>query len=203
MFITFEGTEGGGKTTQISALARRLAAIGHTVIQTRQPGGDELGARLRALMLDRSSIEIEPMAELLMMMSDRAQSVNRIIRPALDSGSTVLCDRYADSSVAYQGYGHGIDLDIVHELNRIATGNLVPDLTILLDIDPRIGLKRQTEHNRMEAQGTEFHRRIRSGYIEMARAEPDRFAVIDASQAIDEVAADIWRNYEAHHSHRP
>jgi dTMP kinase len=153
-------------------------------------------------MLDKGSLEVEPMAELLMMMADRAQSVCRIIRPALASGATVLCDRYADSSIAYQGYGHGLDLDTVRTLNCIATGSLVPDVTILLDLDPRLGLDRQQDHNRMEARGYDFHRCVRDGYIAIAKFEPERFRIVDAARSIDEVAADVWRIYEARHSDR-
>ena len=202
MFITFEGPEGSGKTTQIALLAEKLTSLGRKVVTTRQPGGDELGAKLRALMLDKSALVIEPMAELLMMMADRAQSVSRIIRPALDSSAIVLCDRYADSSIAYQGYGHGIEIETVHALNRIAVAGLMPDLTVLLDIEPRVGLQRQPNHNNMEARGYEFHRRVRDGYIRIAQAEPSRFVVIDAANPIAAVSAEVWRAYEAHHSDR-
>jgi dTMP kinase len=203
MFITFEGPEGGGKTTQIGRLATHLRELGQTVVTTRQPGGDPLGQRLRALMLDQQEIDIAPEAELLMMMADRAQSVQMVILPALNSGSVVVCDRYADSSLAYQGCGRGINTESVSALNVFATGGLTPDITFLLDIEPKAGLARQANINRMERMDAAFHDRVRAGYLEIARREPERFVVIDASQPADAVEQQIWEAYEAYHRHRP
>jgi dTMP kinase len=202
MFITFEGPEGAGKTTQIAILTERLRGRGLSVVTTRQPGGDPLGQSLRALILDQSAIAVDPMAELFMMMADRAQSVVKVIQPALASGSTVICDRYADSSVAYQGYGHGIDLDTVRRLNEIATRALAPDLTILLDIDPKLGLDRQRQRNKMESMGYDFHCRVRGGFLDIARVQPERVRTVDASRTIEVVAEDVWRAYEAYHRDR-
>jgi len=202
-FITFEGPEGGGKTTQCQRLAERLKAEGvDDLLVTRQPGGDPLGQRLRALLLDPEGTPITARAEVLMMMADRAQAVEQVIRPHLDKGGTVLCDRYTDSSVAYQGYGRQIDLEAVDRLNEFATGGLLPDITFLLDIDPAIGLKRQAERTRMEQEDLSFHERVREGYLAQARKYPQRFVVIDAKANADAVARMIWEAYEAHSRHR-
>ncbi len=202
MFITFEGTEGVGKTTQIRLLAERLEGSGERVVVTRQPGGEQLGVALRHLLLEQSEIEIAPMAELLMMMADRAQSVRAVIAPALESGETVICDRYADSSVAYQGYGRGLDVSVVRALNVIATGGLTPELTFLLDADPEMALARQAVRNKMEREPARFHERVREGFLAVAESEPERVAVIDASADISIVAERIWERYEAYHRHR-
>ncbi len=202
MFITFEGTEGVGKTTQIRLLAERLEGSGERVVVTRQPGGEQLGAALRHLLLEQSEIEIAPMAELLMMMADRAQSVRAVIAPALESGETVICDRYADSSVAYQGYGRGLDVSVVRALNAIATGGLTPGLTFLLDTNPEMALARQAVRNKMEREPARFHERVREGFLAVAESEPERVIVIDASADISIVAERIWERYEAYHRHR-
>ncbi len=201
-FITFEGPEGGGKSTQCRRLTERLSAQGLDVLVTRQPGGDPLGKRLRALLLDPQGTPITARAEVLMMMADRAQAVEQVILPHLEKGGTVLCDRYTDSSVAYQGYGRQLDLESVDRLNEFATGGLIPDLTFLLDIDPQVGLVRQAERTRMEQEDIAFHERVRQGYLAQAGKHPKRFVVIDAAGDEENVAAAIWKAYEAHHSHR-
>lgn len=203
MFITFEGPEGGGKSTQCRRLAERLRAGGHNVLVTRQPGGDPLGAKLRELLLNPAGVPIAPEAEVLMMMADRAQAVAKLIKPHLEQGGIVLCDRYTDSSVAYQGYGRQLDLNAVEWLNDFATGGLAPDLTFLLDIDPALGLERQAEKSRMEQENLAFHARVRQGYLKQAGKYPSRFVVIDASADIDQVASEIWKSYEAHRRNRP
>lgn len=203
MFITFEGPEGGGKSTQCRRLAERLRAGGHNVLVTRQPGGDPLGAKLRELLLNPAGVPIAPEAEVLMMMADRAQAVAKLIKPHLEQGGIVLCDRYTDSSVAYQGYGRQLDLNAVEWLNDFATGGLAPDLTFLLDIDPALGLERQAEKSRMEQENLAFHARVRQGYLKQAGKYPSRFVVIDASADIDQVASQIWKSYEAHRRNRP
>ncbi len=202
MFITFEGPEGGGKTTQIARLAKKLRDGRESVVVTRQPGGEELGQRLRSLLLDKQTFQIEPMAELMMMMADRAQSVARIIKPALESGAVVISDRYADSSVAYQGAGRNIPIETIHQLNDIATGGLYPDITFLLDLEPELGLNRQAEKTRMEGESLDFHKRVREQYLILSNQFSNRIKVIDASQSFDQVERDIWTHYEAHHRHR-
>jgi dTMP kinase len=187
LFITFEGTEGAGKTTQVELLRRHLEKIGHNVLVTRQPGGDPVGVQLRRIMLDPGLITVHPRSELLMMMADRAQSVETVIRPHLTSGGTVICDRYTDSSLAYQGGGRGIDMEMIHYLNRLATDNLSPDCTILLDLDPELGVVRQSHKTKMEMEDMVFHSKIRSTYLDLAKKYPKRIIKIDASGAIDEI----------------
>jgi len=199
MFITFEGVEGAGKTTQIARLTARLRAEGRQdVLTTREPGDGPLGAELRRLALHPPmGIVVEPRAELLIMLADRAQHVGQVIRPHLENGGLVICDRYADSSIAYQGYGRGLDIDEILRLNHYAMSGLVPDLTILLDLDPAIGLARQNERNVMEAESLTFHARIRAGFLALAEAMPDRWLVLDASRSPEAVQADIWNAVSA------
>jgi len=194
LFISFEGVEGVGKTTQIARLAARLREAGRQdVLTTREPGDGPLGAELRRLALHPPmGMIVEPRAELLIMMADRAQHVGQVIRPHLHSGGIVLCDRYADSSLTYQGYGRGLDLAEIARLNEYATGGLIPDLTILLDLDPAIGLSRQSERNIMEDEALPFHQRIRAGFLALAEAEPDRWRVLDSSRPPEVVQEEIW-----------
>ena len=194
MFISFEGVEGAGKTTQIARLAARLQAEGRQdILTTREPGDGPLGAELRRLALHPPmDMMVEPRAELLIMMADRAQHVGQVIRPHLDSGGIVLCDRYADSSLAYQGYGRGLDLAEIKRLNDYATHGLLPDLTLLLDLDPAIGLARQNERNVMEEESLPFHQRIRAGFLALAEAEPSRWRVINSSRPPEIVQKEIW-----------
>jgi dTMP kinase len=194
MFVTFEGGEGAGKTTQIAHLASRLQASASVdVLMTREPGAGPLGAELRRLVLaPPQGVLVDPRAELLLLVADRAQHVAQIIRPHLASGGHVLCDRYTDSSLAYQGYGRGLALGEIEHLNAYATDGLTPDLTVLLDVDPAVGLLRQTERTRMEAETLSFHRRVRAGFLALAARAPARFHVVDASAAPDVVSAQIW-----------
>ncbi|MHB0912386.1 MAG: dTMP kinase [Armatimonadota bacterium] len=178
-FITFEGPEGSGKSTQASMLAQHLAGRGLTVKLTREPGGDPVGEAIRRVLLDSADHSVETRAELLLYLAARAQHVERIIRPNLERG-IVICDRYTDSTVAYQGYGGGLDIAEIKELNDFATGGLAPDLTLLLDIGAETGLSRQRDHNRMERKGLEYHSRVREGFLAEAGKDP-RFVVIDAS----------------------
>ncbi|HEY3330367.1 MAG TPA: dTMP kinase [Capsulimonadaceae bacterium] len=201
-FITFEGPEGGGKSTQCRLLAEWLTARGDSVVLTRQPGGDPVGQKLRGILLDQGEAPVTPEAELLLMMADRSQSVANVIQPSLDTGKTVICDRYADSSLAYQGYGRGLSLDLVKTLNQFATRGLWPDLTLLLDIAPATGLARQPERTRMEDEALEFHERVHAGFLEIASNNPDRVVRIDASGTIDDVAERIRTAYEAHYRNR-
>jgi dTMP kinase len=196
LFITFEGPEGSGKSTQISRLAAVLEARNLPVYMTREPGGTTIGNAIRAVLLDPARTEMSPRAEALLFNAARAQIVDQVIRPALDAGQLVLCDRYADSTLAYQGYGHGQALEPLRSLGDYATGGLTPDLTIFLDIDVREGLQRKQaggaeEWNRMEEKALAFHQAVRAGYLELAAAEPDRWLIVDASQSIDAVHAAI------------
>ena len=194
MFVSFEGVEGAGKTTQIARLAARLRESGRQdILTTREPGDGLLGTELRQLALHPPmGIFVEPRAELLIMMADRAQHVGQVLRPHLESGGIVICDRYADSSLAYQGYGRGLDLAEIAQLNAYAANGLVPDLTFLLDLDPAVGLARQKERSVMEEEALPFHQRIRAGFLALAEAEPDRWRVLDSSRPLDAVQEEIW-----------
>lgn len=188
LFITFEGVEGAGKTTQIALLQSYLEQQGHTVRVTREPGGDAVAETVRNLVLNAS---VTPRAELLLFLASRAQNVEQVIRPHLRKGDTVLCDRFTDSSLAYQGHARGLGRDIVAQLNAFATDGLTPDLTILLDLPPEIGLARQSAHNRMEAETLEFHRRVREGFLREAENDKARFYVLDATRTPDTLHTEI------------
>jgi dTMP kinase len=189
VLITFEGVEGSGKTTQMLGLARWLRRQGYQVEQTREPDGTDLGKAVRRLF----EYEPQPLAELFLFLAARQQNVAERIRPWLKRGRVVLSDRYADATVAYQGYGRGLDPEMIRELNVRATGGMLPDLTLLFDLDPAVGLRRIGRRRRdaFERQALTFHRRVRRGYREIQRAEPKRVRVIDAAQPPDAVAADV------------
>lgn len=195
MFISLEGPEGSGKTTQSHLLAEWLRRQGQIVVVAREPGGTPIGDRVRAVLHDPANIEMSPWTEVFLYSASRAQLVVQVVRPALAAGKTVVCDRYADSTLAYQGYGRGLDLTTLREINRLATGGLTPDLTLLLDIRPDEGLARRLlgagEWNRLDQETLEFHRRVREGYLELVSLEPDRWAVVDAARAVQEVQAQI------------
>jgi dTMP kinase len=196
LFISFEGPEGAGKTTQVELLRQHLLALGKDVLVTRQPGGEAVGQQLRKIMLERGQSFVSPRAELLLMMADRAQSVETVIQPQLDRLGVVICDRYADSSVAYQGAGRGLDRQIIDDLNSFATAGLQPDLTFLLDIDPIVGLDRQRTKTKMEMEDITFHDRVRSAYLELATTFPQRIHVVDASQPIGVVQSQIQEVFD-------
>jgi dTMP kinase len=195
MFITLEGPEGSGKTSHVPSLVEHLKEEGYTVFPTREPGGTSIGEQIRLVIHDLKNVEMHPRAETLLYQSARAQIVEQVIRPRLAAGETVISDRYSDSTIAYQGYGHQQDLEQVRALVRYATGGLMPNVTILLDVDVELGLKRKTqdgnEWNRLDAYTVEFHKRVRAGYLDMARAEPQRWIVIDAGQEWDAVQDDL------------
>lgn len=201
LLITFEGGDGSGKSTQIMRLAERLRMRGLDVRTFREPGGvapGDAGERIRDIVLDPVHAELDPRAELLLYEASRAQLVAAHYRPALAEGAIVLCDRYADSSLAYQGYGRAIlPVQDVRELNRIATGGLVPDLTLLLDVDAASGLEQATASgaDRLEQAGHDFHERVRAGYLAMASAEPERIKLIGRA-SVDEVASAVWAHVE-------
>lgn len=188
LFLTIEGPEGAGKTTQGHRLAEWLRGRGFSVTLTREPGGDPLAEGVRAL-LQNPELELAPRAELLLFLAARAQHVTHVVRPALDEGRIVLCDRFSDSTVAYQSYGSGLPLEDVRALNVFATGGLQPDLTLLLDVDVSVGLQRQGEWTRMELRGQEFHRRVRRGFLDLAKENPARIRVLDAGRPAEEVLA--------------
>lgn len=186
MFITLEGPEGAGKTTQLRALADYLRGCGYDVVTTREPGGTPIGDQIRHVLHDTANVAMSPTAEVLLYAASRAQLVAEVIQPALAAGRVVLCDRYADSTMAYQGYGRGLDRDALAALTAVATGGLRPDLTLLLDLDVARGLARRRdegeEMNRLDLETIEFHRRVRAGYLALAAAEPARWQLIDADR---------------------
>ena len=195
MFITIEGPDGGGKTTQMNMLVPALEERGLDIVRTREPGGTDIGDQIRSVIMNMKNKSMDPRTEILLFCASRAQLVSELIRPSLAAGKIVLCDRYADSTMAYQGYGHGLDRTELNHLLNFATGGLKPDLTLLLDISAEAGLRRRmTNHdewNRMDDYALQFHERVRSGYLEMAAAEPDRFVVINADRPQDVIHEEI------------
>ena len=199
LFITFEGPDGSGKTTQIGLLAEYLRALGHAVLIAREPGGTPIGDQIRSVVHDVKNAEMTRETEFLLYSASRAQIVRQVIRPHLTCGGVVLCDRFADSSMAYQGYGRELDLEAVRLITQFATGGLRPELTIYLDLPVEEGLRRKQsahaaqagEWNRLDQQTLDFHRRVRQGYLKMAQAEPGRWLVVDAAQSIAATQASI------------
>lgn len=194
MFITIEGPDGSGKTTQVTPLSDYLIQQGYPVLITREPGGTAIGDQIRLILADLQNTGMHPSTETLLFLAARAQLVEQIIKPHLNDGYVVLCDRYADSTMAYQGYGHQNDLDQIQNLINFATGGLKPELTLLLDLKVEDGLQRKaqgSEWNRLDAYSLEFHQRVRKGYHLMAEAEPQRWVKIDAGQPPEEVQAAI------------
>jgi len=196
MFITLEGPEGGGKTSHVLPLADFLRGQGCDVLTTREPGGTEIGDQVRAVLTRHENSRMHPRAETLLFLAARAQLVEQLIRPQLSQGKIVISDRFGDSTLAYQGYGHGNDLEALRHLLNFATGNLWPDLTLLLDIPPEKGLLRKRsggEWNRLDAYDLAFHERVWAGYHELVKQDPDRWVVIDANQSFDSVQQQIRR----------
>ncbi|MBA4374871.1 MAG: dTMP kinase [Anaerolinea sp.] len=195
MFITLEGPEGSGKSMQMYDLAEFVRLQGFEVLTTREPGGTFIGDQIRHVIMRMDNTMMDPRTEILLFCAARAQIVAELIRPNLEKGVVVISDRYADSTLAYQGYGHGLDLETLREILSFATGGLKPDLTLLLDIDVEEGLNRRKtgggEWNRLDAQQLEFHKRVRQGYHEMVKADPSRWRVIDAGQTPQTVQSDL------------
>jgi dTMP kinase len=193
LFITFEGPDGSGKSTQVRLLADYLQSRGHAVLLTREPGGTTISEQIREVILSTRNQLIQHETEALLFSAARAQIVAELIRPALAAGKIVLCDRYADSTLAYQGYGLGLDLDALRAITRFATGGLVPTLTFYVDVPVEVGIARKyrSEVNRLDQKGMAYHARVRAGYLEMARAEPERWVVIDGNRTVDEVQSEI------------
>lgn len=196
--ISFEGGDGSGKTTQLKLLDKYLASRGKSCLSTREPGGTTLGEMIRKILLEAGKVEIASPTELFLYLADRAQHVHEVIRPALASGRLVLCDRFTDSTLAYQGYGRGVDLDMLRRLNQVASHGITPDVTFLLDCPVEVGLSRTAQRNmnlksggsredRFEQERADFHERVRRGFLELARAEPKRIYVLDAACPTEEV----------------
>lgn len=190
MFITLEGTEGSGKTTQMKLLADELERRGHRVTTTCEPGGDAIGESIRNILLHGQ--EMEPLAELMLFLADRAQHVSRVIRPALAAGDVVLCDRYIDSTICYQGHARGLDVEYLRSLNDFVTNGLKPDLTLLFDLTPVVGLerRRRERQDRLDAEDSAFHERVRAGFLAEAARDPMRIRVVNANRSIELVFDD-------------
>ena len=186
MFITLEGPEGSGKTSQLPALAAYLRAAGYEVLVTREPGGTAVGDQIREILMNLQNVSIIPRTEILLFLAARAQHVDEVIRPALAAGKVVLCDRFGDSTLAYQGVGHKTDLETLQALLDFSTGGLKPDLTLLVDVPVEVGMARKrdnsSEWNRLDAYALAFHERVRQGYFALAEAEPERWMIIDATE---------------------
>ena len=194
VLVSFEGVEGCGKSTLISALAQRLKALGYELTLSREPGGTEAGERIRDLVLDTRHAQLSALSELFLMLAARAQLVSEVLRPALARGEIVLLDRYGDASCAYQGKGRGLGIERVEELNELATGGLVPDLTFLVDLSPAEGRARMgdRQRDRMEREESEFHERVRAGYLELAQRHPRRFRVLDGRLSKEALQEEAW-----------
>ena len=200
MFITLEGPDGSGKTTQARLLAEWLREQGYDVTLTREPGGTDIGDQIRTVLHDPANGAMDARTEILLYSASRAQHVAQCIRPALAAGQIVISDRYADSTLAYQGYGRGLDLETLRQITDFATGGLTPDLTLYVDIPPEAGLERRQvggdEWNRLDAEALEFHQRVRAGYLELMKEEPERWVVVNGDRTVEEVQEEIRRVVE-------
>lgn len=196
LFITLEGADGCGKTTQLNLLKEYLTSRGYEIVVTREPGGKGLGEKLREILLNYDG-EVSDRCEAFLYLADRAQNIDTIIKPAINSGKIVLCDRHTDSSVAYQGYGREQNIDNINMLNELAVNGVHPDLTIVFDIDTETSMERVgAEKDRLESAGIEFHKRVRNGYLEIAKKNSQRIKVVDASQTIEDVQRDVIKIVE-------
>jgi dTMP kinase len=206
LFISFEGLDGCGKTTQIRLLSRALRDHGRTVVETAEPGGTDIGRQIRRILLDPANQAIHSRTELLLYFGSRAQNVEEVIRPALSRGHDVICDRFTDSTLVYQGCGRGLDTQMILDLDRIACAGLTPDLTILIDIDLDTSLRRARRRNeradvsesRIDEESYAFHERVRRGYLGLAKQYPERYRVIDGSGSFEEVAESVWKAVAPH-----
>jgi dTMP kinase len=200
LFITFEGPEGSGKSTQLRRLAARLRSEGLTVLETAEPGGTAIGMQIRRILLDAKNHELRPTTELLLMFAARAQNVDELILPALARGEIVLCDRFTDSSLVYQGAARGLGAEVVYEIDRIACRGLIPDLTIVVDIATEVGLERARARNqnaqdietRLDEQAIDFHRKVRDAYLQLASDEQNRVTLLDGAGSEENVEKDVW-----------
>ena len=194
-FITFEGGEGAGKSIQVEILTSHLHEEGYPLTVTREPGGTRIGEQIRVITHDPENVDLNSIAEAYLMSAARAQHVVEIIKPALDAGKIVVCDRFVDSSIAYQGYGRKLGPEIIAKLNELAVDGATPDLTLFLNVPPEVGMKRRgkaQKKDRLDLQQADFYRRVHDGYIELAKEHPSRFIIIDASKTIEKVAVGIW-----------
>lgn len=191
MFIAFEGGEGAGKSTQVALLSEALRSAGRTVVVTREPGGTPAAERIRSVLLDPDVEAVDPRAEALLFAAARSDHVAKVVRPALESGSVVITDRYLDSSLAYQGVARGLGVDEVARLSMWGTDSLLPDLTVVLDVDPEVGLARLTERDRLERESLDWHRAVRQAFLDLAGREPGRYLILDATQPPPAIAGQV------------
>jgi dTMP kinase len=193
ILVTFEGIEGSGKSSQIALTRTYLEEEGYPCLVTREPGGAPLGEEIRSFLLDKEDLSIDPLAELFLIEADRAQHVTEVILPALEAGKMILCDRFTDATVAYQGYGRGMDMATIEEMNRQATGGLIPHCTILLDCSVAVGMARAGGADRFEREDHHFHQRVRAGYLRIAQQEPQRVQVVSGEGGQEAIQAEIQR----------
>ena len=199
LFVTVEGTDGCCKTTQIRNIIDHLSSLGCRVVLTREPGGTRISENIRSIILDPTFTEMHSITELMLYSAARAQLVEQVIKPSIAKSETVICDRYIDSFYAYQGYGRGLDMDMLKKITSLAIDDMIPDITIFLDLDPEIGLRRRmnaANGDRIENEQIEFHRRVYDGYKQLARENPDRIKTIDASRSVEEVWQDVRRQLD-------
>jgi dTMP kinase len=199
LFVTVEGTDGCGKTTHIRNIIDHLSSLGCRVVLTREPGGTRISENIRSIILDPTFTEMHSITELMLYSAARAQLVEQVIKPSIAKSETVICDRYIDSFYAYQGYGRGLDMDMLKKITSLAIDDMIPDITIFLDLDPEIGLRRRmnaANGDRIENEQIEFHRRVYDGYKQLARENPDRIKTIDASRSVEEVWQDVRRQLD-------
>lgn len=196
-FVVFEGGDGAGKSTQVKQLTEKLTKLNETVVITREPGGTELGKKIREILLDQNEFEVSPRMEALLFAADRSINMSQIIKPALEKGNVVIADRHIDSSIAYQGVGRGLGAQTIEEISRWAVQGIVPDLTVLLDVDANTGQSRLQTKDRLDRESTDFHTKVNQAFRDLAKADPDRYIVIDAAKPVEEISDLVFNAYKA------
>jgi dTMP kinase len=196
-FVVFEGGDGAGKSTQVKQLTEKLTKLKETVVITREPGGTELGKKIREILLDQNEFEVSPRMEALLFAADRSINMSQIIKPALEKGNVVIADRHIDSSIAYQGVGRGLGAQTIEEISRWATQEIVPDLTVLLDVDANTGQSRLQTKDRLDRESTDFHTKVNQAFRDLAKANPNRYIVIDATKPVEEISDLVFNAYKA------
>ena len=196
-FVVFEGGDGAGKSTQVKQLTEKLTKLNETVVKTREPGGTELGKKIREILLDQNEFEVSPRMEALLFAADRSINMSQIIKPALEKGNVVIADRHIDSSIAYQGVGRGLGAQTIEEISRWAVQGIVPDLTVLLDVDANTGQSRLQTKDRLDRESTDFHTKVNQAFRDLAKANPDRYIVIDAVKPVEEISDLVFNAYKA------
>jgi dTMP kinase len=196
-FVVFEGGDGAGKSTQVKQLTEKLTKLKETVVITREPGGTELGKKIREILLDQNEFEVSPRMEALLFAADRSINMSQIIKPALEKGNVVIADRHIDSSIAYQGVGRGLGAQTIEEISRWATQEIIPDLTVLLDVDANTGQSRLQTKDRLDRESTDFHTKVNQAFRDLAKANPDRYIVIDATKPVEEISDLVFNAYKA------